>query len=81
MFLSVANAWPAFYSLVHISLSELPSAVILDPRCVNSSISSMFSSCSFIGSFFSAIQPHVLGLCYAGFEYNLLCGSGKLFCL
>ena len=37
--------------MICISLSELPSAVILDPRYVNSSTSSMFSPCSFIGSF------------------------------
>ena len=48
MFLSVTNTWPAFDSLVRISLSDLPSAVILDPRYVNSSTSSVFSPCSFI---------------------------------
>ena len=51
MFLSVANAWPACDSLARVSLSELPSAVKLDPRYVNSSTSSMFSPCSFIGLF------------------------------
>ena len=51
MFLSVANGWPAFNSLAYISLSELPSAIILDPRYMNSATSSMFYPCSFIGSF------------------------------
>ena len=51
MFLIITNAWPAFDSLARISLPELPSAVILDPRYVKSSTSSKFSPCSFIGSF------------------------------
>ena len=55
MFLSVTNVLPAFDSFARISLSELPSAVILDPRYV----------CP-------AIHPHVLGLCYAGFDSNFL---------
>ena len=73
--------WPAFDSLACISLSELPSAVILDPRYVKSSISSMFSPCSFVGSFVLLFILRCLFVCFAGFECNLLCGSGTLFCL
>ena len=59
MFLSVANGWPAFNSLARISLSELPSAIILDPRYVNSATSSMFSPCSLIG-FYSFVLLFIL---------------------
>ena len=80
-FLSVAKAWSAIDSLARISLSGLPSAVILDPRYVNSSTSSMFSPCSFIGSF-------VLLFIFMCLVFDILALSphfcvvvGKFFCL
>ena len=72
--LSVANAWLAFEILVFISFFVSPLVVILEPKYMKSSISSI-SFPWHDGCFCSAIHPQVFRFLGADLQSNLSCFS------